>query len=131
MYVAVLTGWKTELNKNGNRYVKLSYRIASGDYSGQIVIERRFLTAAAMGYTKNFFDSMDINPRRSVSDYPEIRVELVTTIQYGKDVRQYTNVQSAKRIVPPEGQTPAQPLSQTPGSSSSSQTQSEQVPGAF
>ena len=120
-YIAVLTGWKTDLNKNGNRCVKLTYQIASGDYSGQIVTEQRFLTAAAMGYTKQFFDSMGINPRRSVSDYPEIWVELVTTVQDGADGRQYTNVQAVRRIVPPEGKTPAQTSNPAPGSGSSKQ----------
>ena len=117
-YIAILTGWKRDLNKNGNRCVKLSYRIASGDYSGQIVTEQRFLTEASMWYTKEFFDSMGINPRLSVSEYPEIWVELVTTVQDGADGRQYTKVQTVRRIVPPEGQT-------------DSGQQSELPPGAF
>ncbi len=127
-YEAILTGWKTDRNKNGTPCVKLTYQIASGDYSGQIVAEQRFLTAQAMGYTKQFFNSMGIDPRKAVSDYPEIWVELVTTVQDGTDGRSYTNIQSVRRIVPPEGQTPAQPSNPAPGSSS--QTQGE-VPGAF
>ena len=127
-YEAILTGWKTDRNKNGTPCVKLTYQIASGDYSGQIVTEQRFLTAQAMGYTKQFFNSMGIDPRKAVSDYPEIWVELVTTVQDGTGGRSYTNIQSVRRIVPPEGQTPAQPSNPAPGSSS--QTQGE-VPGAF
>lgn len=114
-YVAVLTGWKTDRNKNGTPCVKLSYQITSGDYSGQIIAEQRFLTRDAMGYTKQFFDSLKIDPRRSVSDYPEIWVELVTSVQDGADGRQYTNVQSVRRIVPPEGQTPVQTSNPIPG----------------
>ena len=129
-YVAVLTGWKTDRNKNGTPCVKLSYQIASGDYSGQIIAEQRFLTRDAMGYTKQFFDSLRIDPRRSVSDYPEIWLELVTSVQDGADGRQYTNVQSVRRIVPPEGQTPEKTSSPAPGSGLSSQAQ-EAVPGAF
>ena len=133
-FIAILTGWKTERNKNGTPCVKLSYQIARGDYSGQIITEQRFLTAQAMGFTKVFFDSMGLDPRRSVSDYPEIWVELVTTIQDGADGRSYTNVQSVRRIMPPdnppEGQTPALTSPPVPGSGSSSQTQAT-VPGAF
>lgn len=129
-YEAILTGWKTDRNKNGTPCVKLSYQIARGDYSGQIITEQRFLTAQAMGFTKVFFDSMGLDPRRSVSDYPEIWVELITTIQDGIDGRSYTNVQSVRRINPPEGQTPAQTSRPVPGSSSSSQNQGT-VPGAF
>ena len=129
-YIAILTGWKTDRNKNNTPCVKLSYQIASGDYSGQIITEQRFLTKSAMGYTKQFFDSMKLDPRRSVSDYPEIWVELVTTIQDGVDGRSYTNVQSVRRIVPPEGQTPVQTSRPVPGSGSSSQSQGT-VPGAF
>ena len=127
-YIAVLTGWKTERNKNGTPCVKLSYQIADGDYSGQIIVEQRFLTKDAMGYTKQFFDSMEIDPRRSVNDYPEIWVEITTSIQDGADGRQYTNVQTVRRIIPPEGQTTAQPSN--PAAGSSSQTLGE-VPGAI
>ena len=126
-YVAVLIGWKTDRNKNGTPCVKLSYQIASGDYSGQIIAEQRFLTRDAMGYTKQFFDSLKIDPRRSVSDYPKIWVKLVTSVQDGADGRQYTNVQSVRRIVPPEEQTPAQTSNPAPGSGQ----QLELPPGAF
>lgn len=133
-YIAVLTGWKTERNKNGTPCVKLSYQIAGGDCSGQIVTEQRFLTKDAMGYTKQFFDSMDIDPRQSVNDYEKIWVELTATVQDGMDGRKYTNIQSVRRITPPdnppEGQTPAQTSLPVPGSGLSSQAQ-EAVPGAF
>ena len=127
-YIAILTGWKTDRNKNGKPCVKLTYQIARGDYFGQVVTEQRFLTAQAMGYTKQFFESMGIDPRKAVSDYPEIWVELVTTVQDGADGRQYTNVQSVRRINPPDGQTSAQTSAPAPGSSSQSQGT---VPGAF
>ena len=129
-YIAVLTGWKTERNKNGTPCVKLSYQIASGDCSGQIVTEQRFLTASSMGYTKQFFDSMDIDPRRSVSDYPKIWVELKMILKDGSNGRTYSDVQSVRRINPPddppEGQTPAQTSNPTP----SSGQRSELPPGA-
>ena len=130
-YVAVLTGWTQIRNSNGTPNLKFSYRIERGEYAGQIVTDLKAMTKAAMGWTKQFCDSIGIDPRKDVSNYPEIWVELVTTIQDSTDGRQYANVQTARRIVPPEGQTPAQPSSPAPGSSSSSQTQSEQVPGAF
>ena len=130
-YIAILTGWKTDRNKNGTPCVKLSYQIASGDYSGQFITEQRFLTAKAMGRTKQFFDSMGLDPRRSVSDYPEIWVELVTMIQDGADGRSYTNVQAVQRINPPAEQTPGQTQGTVPGSGSFSQSQSELPPGAF
>lgn len=130
-YIAVLTSWTPIRNSNGTPNLKFSYRIERGEYAGQFVIDLKAMTKAAMGWTKQFCNSLDIDPRRSVSEYPEIWVEVVTTVD-GADGRQYTNVQSVRRINPPdnspEGQTPAQTSPPVPGSSS--QTQGE-IPGAF
>ena len=128
-YVAVLTGWTQIRNSNGTPNLKFSYRIERGEFAGQIVTDLKAMTKAAMGWTKRFCDSIGIDPRKDVSNYPEIWVELVTIVQDGANERQYTNVQSVRRIIPPEERSTVQPSNPAPGSSS--QTQAEQVPGAF
>ena len=125
-YVAVLTGWTQIRNSKGTPNLKFSYRIERGEFAGQIITDLKAMTKAAMGWTKRFCDSLEIDPRRSISDYPEIWVKLVTTVQDGANGSQYANVQSARRIVPPEGQTPAQTSNPAPGSGQ----QSELPPGA-
>ena len=129
-YIAILTGWKKDRNKNNKPCVVLSFQIASGDYSGRELRYYRYWTVKAKDGSKIFFDSMGIDPRKAVSDYPEIWVELQTILKDGADGRQYTEVQSVQRIVPPEEQTPAQTSNPVPGSGSFSQSQGT-VPGAF
>jgi len=127
-YIAVLTSWKPICNSNGTPNLKFSYRIERGEYAGQIVTDLKAMTKAAMGWTKQFCNSLGIDPRKPVSDYPEIWVELQTTVQDGSDGRQYVIILFVRRINPPEGQTPAQTSPPVPGSSS--QTQGD-IPGAF
>ena len=131
-YIAVLTNWTRIHNSNGTPNLKFSYRIERGEYAGQFVTDLKAMTKAAMGWTKRFCNSLEIDPRRSVSDYPKIWVELVATVKEGAGDRQYVEVLSVRRINPPdnspEGQTPAQTSPPVPGSSS--QTQGE-IPGAF
>ena len=131
-YIAVLTNWTRIHNSNGTPNLKFSYRIERGEYAGQFVTDLKAMTKAAMGWTREFCVSLGIDPRRSVSDYPEIWVEVVTSVKNGVGNRQYAEVQSVRRINPPdnspEGQTTAQTSPPVPGSSS--QTQGE-IPGAF
>lgn len=130
-YIAILTDWKSERNKNDKPCVVLTCQIVDGDYSGRTLFYYRYWTVKAKDGSKKFFKSMGIDPRRSVSDYPEIWVEIVTKVKDGFN-GQFTEVQSMRRINPPnnppEGQTPAQTSNPAPGSSS--QTQGE-IPGAF
>ena len=128
-YTAILTGWKSERNKNNTPCIVLTCQIVDGDYSGRTLLYYRYWTVKAKDGSKKFFDSMGIHPRRSVSNYPEIWVEIVTAVNDGSN-GQFAEVQSMRRINPPnnppEGQTPAQTSSPAPGSSS--QTQAEEIP---
>ena len=127
-YIAVLTNWTQIHNSNGTPNLKFSYRIERGEYTGQFITDLKAMTKAAMGWTREFCISLGIDPRRSVSDYPEIWVELKTILKdSNSNGRQYYEVQSVRRIVPPEGQTPAQTSNPVPGSGQ----QSELPPGAF
>ena len=125
-YNAVLTGWTPVRNSKGTPNLKFSYRIERGECAGQTITEHKALTKAAMGWTKKFCQNLGIDPRQSVSDYPKIWVELVTTVQDGANGNQYANVQSVRRIKPPEEQTPEQ----TSNPAAVSGQQSELPPGA-
>ncbi|MBQ2621488.1 MAG: DUF669 domain-containing protein [Thermoguttaceae bacterium] len=126
-YTGILTGWKSERNKNNKPCIVLTCQIVEGVYSGRTLLYYRYWTVKAKPDSKVFFDSMGIDPRRSVNDYEKIWIEFVATVQDGADGRQYTNVQTVRRIVPPEGQTTAQTSNPAPGSGQ----QSELPPGAF
>ncbi len=125
-YIAVLTGWETGFNRQTPQ-LKFTYRIERGEFAGQLIIGQRALTTKAMGYTRQFCDSLGIDPRRSVSDYPKIWVELKTILKDGSNGRTFSEVQSVRRIVPPEEQSTAQTSNPVPGSGQ----QSELPPGAF
>lgn len=104
VWAARVRGWKAGRNHNGTPRVKFSFEILNADCAGAVVTRDYFFTAAAAARSKRFCQSLGIDPRHEVSDYPPLFVEVETQLKDTSDGSPFVEVVSARRVDPPAGE---------------------------
>ena len=100
VWKARVRGWKRGPNHKGTPCVRFSLEIRNKEYAGTMIAYDRFFTDAAKEDSKRFCMSLGIDPRRAVTDYPPIYVEVKTQLKEGRDDG-YADVVSVRKLNKP------------------------------
>lgn len=98
VWKARVRGWKPRKSRNEKPFLRFSFEICSEEYAGMVVVRDCFFTDAAKQHSKKFCESLGIDPRKKVEDYPPIYVKVKTQSRESRDGKVFVEVVDVRKL---------------------------------